>query len=61
MGDEADHFRQRARTCRDLATAARDDQSRQELLTMAGELDDEADRIDAEDRGPRMPMPPASQ
>jgi hypothetical protein len=48
-GDEADRFRMRAKECRDLAKAARDDAARQELLTIAGELEAEADKIDTEE------------
>jgi hypothetical protein len=63
MADEADRFRLRAKECRDLAKAARDDTARQDLLTIAGELEAEADRIDAEedDPEPPMPMPPTMQ
>jgi hypothetical protein len=61
MSDEADHFRERARHCRELATAARDEPSRLELSQMADELHAEAARIELEERGPDMPMPPAAQ
>jgi hypothetical protein len=57
MGDEADRFRFRAKECRDLAKAARDGVTRQELLTIADELEAEADRIDAEEGDPKPPMP----
>jgi hypothetical protein len=48
MVEEADRFRARARQCRDLAERARDEASKHELATMAVELDEEADRIEAE-------------
>ena len=49
MGAESDHFRLRAKHCRELAKAARNETSRQTLDGMAEELEEEADRIDAEE------------
>lgn len=49
MGEAADRFRLRAKQCRELAAAARDDHSRRTLSQMASELDAEADIIDAEE------------
>ena len=51
MGDEAEHFRLRAKQCRALAATARDDYSSQTLSRMAEELDLEAVTIDAETAG----------
>jgi hypothetical protein len=50
MSDDA-LFRRRAEQCRDLAERARDEYSRSTLSQMAAELDDEADKIDAEEGG----------
>ena len=49
MGEEADRFRARAKQCRELARNARDPASRRELTNMAKELDEEADKIEAEE------------
>jgi hypothetical protein len=49
MSEEADRFRRRAQQCRDLAERARDDYSRITLAQMARELEEEADKIDAEE------------
>ena len=63
MGQDADRFRLRAKECRNLASAAREEVARQELRTIADELEAEADRIDAEEEDPEppMPMPPTMQ
>ena len=50
MGEDSDRFRRRARQCRDLALRARDPEVRLELIQIAGELEEEAARIDAEER-----------
>ena len=47
--EASERFRARAKQCRDLARAARDDQQRQTLARMAEELDAEADLIDSEE------------
>jgi hypothetical protein len=47
MSDEADHFRSRAKHCRDLAAGARHATDRQTLNEIADDLDAEAHRIDA--------------
>lgn len=47
----------RAKQCRELAAVARDDYSRQTLTQLAGELDAEADKIEA-DEDPEMPLGP---
>jgi hypothetical protein len=62
MGDEAERFRFRAKECRELAKGARDSAARQELLTVAGELEADADRIGAEEGEgePSMPMQPST-
>ena len=50
MGDDtAARFRKRARECRKIAAEAKTDYWRQSLLTLARDLEDEADKIDAED------------
>jgi alkyl sulfatase BDS1-like metallo-beta-lactamase superfamily hydrolase len=41
-------FRKRARKCRDIAQGAKNADWRKLLLTLARELDDEADKIDSE-------------
>ena len=46
--DEAAKFRARAGQCRDLARDAKDPQSRRTLGEMATELDEEAEKIEAE-------------
>ena len=46
---ESQRFRMRASHCRELAKAARDEQSRDTLNGMAVDLDAEADQIDAEE------------
>jgi hypothetical protein len=51
MPDYAARFRQRAEQCRHLAERARDEYSRSTLSRMATELDDEADKIEGEERG----------
>lgn len=48
VGEDADRFRARARECRDVAAEAKDEEWRQQLLTLARDLEDEADRIDCE-------------
>lgn len=50
MGDDtAARFRKRAQECRDLAADARSDDWRESLLALAEDLDEEADRIEAEE------------
>jgi hypothetical protein len=53
MLDEAKRFRQRALDCRELAKGARDPLDQERLVDIAAELDEEADRIDAEDEAKR--------
>ena len=55
MSDEAERFRLRAKQCRGLAAIARDDYSRKTLTQMAIELDEEAERIEAEEAARRKP------
>ena len=52
MSDEAARFRQRARECRLIAAEVGPNDWRQSLLDLAQDLEDEADRIDAEESGP---------
>jgi molecular chaperone GrpE (heat shock protein) len=47
MSEDAEHLRRRARECRELAPKARVEEVREYLLTIADELDGEADKIDA--------------
>ena len=46
--DDAECFRRRAAECRQIADEAGSDEWREALLTLAQDLEDEADRIDAE-------------
>jgi hypothetical protein len=50
MSDDADRFRKRAKECRRLAGDARDEETRAQLSQMAKELEEEADKIEAEER-----------
>jgi hypothetical protein len=47
MRDEAEHYRQRAAHCRELAEAARDELVIQRLMELAADFEEEADRLDA--------------
>ena len=47
MSEDSERFRLRAKQCRELATLARDDFSRDTLTQMALELDEEAAILDA--------------
>jgi hypothetical protein len=61
VADDSASFRNRARECRELASRARDEVARQELLTIAVALEAEANKIDAELRQPphpKMQLPP---
>jgi len=49
MAEDAARFRRRAVQCRELAERARDEYSRNTLSQMATELEEEADKIDAEE------------
>lgn len=49
MSEDSERFRLRAKQCRELAAIARDDYSRDTLTQMGVELDEEADRIEAEE------------
>jgi hypothetical protein len=49
MSEEASRFRKSAQNCRELASRARDEVSRTELLEIALELETEADKIEAEE------------
>ena len=49
MSEEGDRFRKRARECRDLAPKARVPEVREQLLRLADELEEEADKADAEE------------
>jgi hypothetical protein len=49
MSEESERFRLRAKQCSELARLARDGLSRQTLTQMGLELDEEADKIDAEE------------
>jgi hypothetical protein len=47
MRDEAEHYRQRAAHCRELAEAARDDLVILRLMELAADFEEEADRLDS--------------
>lgn len=47
----AKRFRERARDCRRIADEASSGEWRESLLTLAQNLEDEADRLDAEEAG----------
>lgn len=49
MTEEADRFRKLAGECRNLAKRARDAEAERLLTGMANELDDEADKINAQE------------
>ena len=62
MGEDAERFRGRARHCRILAKDARDGEARRTLNQMSNELDEEADRLDAEEvASPKIIIRPTSQ
>ena len=46
MRDEAEHYRQRATHCRELAERARDDLAIKRLLELAADFEEEADRLE---------------
>jgi hypothetical protein len=48
MSDDAEHYRQRAAHCRELADAARDDLVIQRLMELASDFEEEADRWDGD-------------
>lgn len=50
MGDEAKRFRNLAKECRTLAQSARDMYSKLDLLNIARQLEEEADKIDREEQ-----------
>ncbi|MFL6755318.1 MAG: hypothetical protein ACJ8EH_01725 [Sphingomicrobium sp.] len=50
MSEESDRFRTRARECRQIAAKVKDESWAQTLTDIADELDEEADKIDREDR-----------
>jgi hypothetical protein len=49
MSEDAERFRNRAKDCRRLAANARDEDARRTLTELAAELDEEADKIEAEE------------
>jgi hypothetical protein len=51
MEDDAAHLRKLAHECRQVAAQAKDPQWRESLLTLAKDLDEEADTADAEAAG----------
>ena len=57
MGDDAKRFRTRAQDCRNLAKGARHQCDREMLEDIAADLEEEADRIDAKKRRPRLRPP----
>ena len=59
MSEAADRFRDRARDCLNLAKGARYEGDRIMLEEIAADLEDEAKRIDAEERLNSSKRPPA--
>lgn len=59
MSDAANRFRDRARDCLNLAKGARYEGDRIMLEEIAADLEDEAKRIDAEERLKSPERPPA--
>lgn len=59
MSDATDRFRDRARDCLNLAKGARYESDRIMLEEIAADLEDEAKRIDAEERFKSSERPPA--
>jgi hypothetical protein len=51
MGEASERFRARAKQCRELASSAREADSRQTLSDLSEELDAEAELIEAEESG----------
>ena len=51
MKSDGDAFRKRAKECRDVANGTKDPEAVRELRELATELDGEADKMDAEERG----------
>ena len=47
MREDAEHYRQRAAHCRELAETARDDLVIQRLMELAADFEEEADRLEA--------------
>jgi len=58
---DSEHFRIRARQCRELATVARDELSRRQLSDLADELEAEAARIDSGGDEPHEQIPPRAE
>ena len=52
MSNQADHFRMRAKQCRQLAEDARNEESRRTLIEMADDLEAEARLIDGDEPKP---------
>jgi hypothetical protein len=57
MAEDAERFRSRARHCRELAETARDEAARGQLVELAHDLEDEADKIEAEEAAIRNASP----
>jgi hypothetical protein len=55
MSEEAARFRYQARQCRDLAIHAREEEDRLQLIQLARDMVDEADKIEAEQRESARP------
>ena len=50
MNSDADAFRKRAKECRDVANGTKDLEAQRELRALATDLDDEAMKIDEQER-----------
>jgi hypothetical protein len=57
MANDAEHFRRRARECRQLAAEAPNPQWRDKLIEIADDLDAESDRIEQEQAARRSERP----
>lgn len=53
MSDEAKRFRDRAKDCREIAATTHDDSWRETLLSMAGDFEEEAARLENEEAARR--------
>jgi len=49
VSSDAESFRSRATQCRDIANGTKDIEAQRELLDLAKDLDDEAEKIESEE------------
>jgi hypothetical protein len=50
VSSDAESFRSRAIQCRDIANGTKDIEAQRELRDLASDLDDEADKIESDER-----------